>query len=142
MNTQQIQFNRQKVAALLFGDLIPVLAAGLAWAGPEANGSIFQPAQMAQDCAYSTQPGHPERAAPTYRAGNGPLHQPRYETLIAALQSQLDEAAFKLAWTRGAAMSLEQAIQYALEIPRWIDPLNYIPSNIPPNALQTLLMIN
>jgi tetratricopeptide (TPR) repeat protein len=47
-----------------------------------------------------------------------PLHHARYEALSAALHAQLDEVAFKLAWTRGAAMSLEQAIQYALESPR------------------------
>lgn len=47
-----------------------------------------------------------------------PLDYPKYEALIAALQSQLDEAAFNLAWTRGAAMSLEQAVQAAVEVPR------------------------
>jgi hypothetical protein len=57
MNTQQIQFNRQWVAALLFAGLIVALAVGLVWAGADASGSTVQPAPMAQDCAYSLQPG-------------------------------------------------------------------------------------
>ena len=57
MNTKQIQFNRQLVAALLLAGLILALAAGLAWAGAEASSSTAQPAQMAQDCPYSPQPG-------------------------------------------------------------------------------------
>jgi hypothetical protein len=58
MNTQQIQFNRQKVAALLLARSILAATAGLAWAGADASGSTVQPAQVVQDCAYSPQPGH------------------------------------------------------------------------------------
>jgi hypothetical protein len=57
MNTQQIQFNRPWVAALLLAGLILALAAGLAWVGADARGSTFQPAKMGQECAYSPQPG-------------------------------------------------------------------------------------
>jgi hypothetical protein len=63
MNTQQIQFNRQSVAALLLAGLILALAAGLAWAGAEASGSATPPAQMAQGCPYSPQPGQTEPSA-------------------------------------------------------------------------------
>ena len=57
MNSQQIQFNRRWVAALLLAGLILVLAVGLAWTRADANGSTFQPTKLAQDCAYSPQPG-------------------------------------------------------------------------------------
>lgn len=46
MNTKQLQFNRQKVAALLLAGSI--LAAGLAWTGAEANGSTLQPTNAGQ----------------------------------------------------------------------------------------------
>ena len=58
MNTKQIQFNRQWVAALLFAGLILALAAGLAWTGADGSGSTLQPAHMVEGCAYSPQPGH------------------------------------------------------------------------------------
>lgn len=46
MNTQKIQINRQKAAAFLLAGSI--LAAGLAWAGPETSSSTLQPTQMEQ----------------------------------------------------------------------------------------------
>lgn len=56
MNTQQMQFNRQKVAALVLAGSILAATAGLAWVGADAGGSTVQPAPVAQDCAYSLQP--------------------------------------------------------------------------------------
>jgi hypothetical protein len=63
MKTQQIQFNRRWMAALLLVGLILALAAGLAWAGAEASNSTVQSAHMAQDCADSPQPGQTEPSA-------------------------------------------------------------------------------
>jgi non-specific serine/threonine protein kinase len=48
-----------------------------------------------------------KRAAPTARA--------IYERAMAVARAQLDEDAFAAAWAAGRAMSLEQAIAYALE---------------------------
>ena len=45
---------------------------------------------------------------PTYRRAD-------YDRDIAAARAQLDEAAFTAAWVKGRAMTLEQAIAYALE---------------------------
>ncbi|GIK40880.1 MAG: hypothetical protein BroJett011_47130 [Chloroflexota bacterium] len=50
MKTQQIQFNYQRMTALLFAGLI--LAAGLAWTGADASTSIFQPDKTAQAGLY------------------------------------------------------------------------------------------
>jgi tetratricopeptide (TPR) repeat protein len=38
-----------------------------------------------------------------------------YERIVASVRAQLDEAAFAAAWATGLAMSLKQAIRYALE---------------------------
>lgn len=46
MNTKQLQFNRQKVAALLLA--VSILAAGLAWTGAEASGSTLQATNAGQ----------------------------------------------------------------------------------------------
>ena len=37
-----------------------------------------------------------------------------YDRTVAAIQTQLDEAAFAAAWAEGRALTLEQAIAYAL----------------------------
>ena len=59
MNSQQIQLNRQWVAAFLFTGLILALAAGLIWIEADTSGSTIQPAKMVQQSeAYSPQPGH------------------------------------------------------------------------------------
>lgn len=50
MKTQQIQFNYQRMTALLFAGLI--LAAGLVWTGADASTSIFQPDKTAQAGLY------------------------------------------------------------------------------------------
>ncbi|GIK40875.1 MAG: hypothetical protein BroJett011_47080 [Chloroflexota bacterium] len=63
MNTQQIQFDRQRVVSLLFAGLIFTLAAGLAWTGADASGSALQPAQTVQACVYSPQPDQTEPSA-------------------------------------------------------------------------------
>jgi hypothetical protein len=38
-----------------------------------------------------------------------------HERYVAATRAQMDEAAFTIAWAAGQAMTLEQAIAYALE---------------------------
>jgi hypothetical protein len=40
--------------------------------------------------------------------------QEKYDHVVAAARSQLDEATFAVAWAEGRAMPLEQAIAYAL----------------------------
>ncbi len=46
-----------------------------------------------------------------------PSEQPEYEHYIAITREQLDEAAFNASWSVGQAMSMEEAIAYALEEP-------------------------
>ena len=45
------------------------------------------------------------------------LHAARleYDRALAAARAQLDEAAWNAAWAEGRAMTLEQAVTYALE---------------------------
>jgi non-specific serine/threonine protein kinase len=69
--------------------------------------------------------GNPERAAQLLGASDGllkamglaqqPSDQPVIERYEAAVREQLDEGAFNSAWEKGQAMSLEQAIAFALE---------------------------
>ncbi|MCJ7661024.1 MAG: tetratricopeptide repeat protein [Anaerolineales bacterium] len=42
------------------------------------------------------------------------VDQPEHERQVAIVRAQLDEATFTAAWTEGQAMTLEQAIEYAL----------------------------
>jgi hypothetical protein len=44
-----------------------------------------------------------------------PAHQVEYEHNLALVRAHLDETALATAWSTGAAMSLEQAIAYALD---------------------------
>jgi hypothetical protein len=44
-----------------------------------------------------------------------PLDRAEYDCAIAAACIQLDDATFAAAWAAGRAMTLEQAIAYALE---------------------------
>lgn len=44
------------------------------------------------------------------------VDQPEYERQVAAVQAQLDEAQFTVAWAAGHAMTLEQAIDFALTV--------------------------
>ena len=46
-----------------------------------------------------------------------PLEQPFYETNLSFVRSQMSETAFSTAWAEGAAMSLEEAVAYALDEP-------------------------
>jgi len=67
----------------------------------------------------------PERAARLFGAAMAlresigatlpPDEHPAYERTLAATRAQLDEATFAAAWAEGRAMTLEQAIAYALE---------------------------
>jgi len=58
-------------------------------------------------------------AAEALRAAAGvpltPFDRADYDRDVAAIQAQLDNAALKAAWVEGRAMSLEQAVAYALE---------------------------
>jgi non-specific serine/threonine protein kinase len=68
--------------------------------------------------------GQPKRAARLLGAseaifeawGVGPVaaDKPELDRYLAAARAQLDEAAFKAAWAEGRAMSLEEAVAYAL----------------------------
>lgn len=71
------------------------------------------------------QKGQPERAVTLLGAAE-PLRalidsamtvveRAEYEQALAALQTQLDQGKFTQAWTAGQSMSMDQAIQYALE---------------------------
>jgi len=44
-----------------------------------------------------------------------PTHQAELDRAVASVRAQLDEASFAAAWAEGQAMSLDQAISYALE---------------------------
>ncbi len=44
-----------------------------------------------------------------------PVDRRRYDVAIADIRAQLDEPTFAAAWAEGQAMTLEQAIAYALE---------------------------
>ncbi len=63
-----------------------------------------------------------------------PLDQERFELLIAAVRTQLDEATWAAAWEEGRAMSLDQAITYALEradvVPEAVPPSTTIPESL------------
>ena len=43
-----------------------------------------------------------------------PIERAEYHQIIAALHAQLDDGTFAAAWAEGRAMSLDQAIEYAL----------------------------
>jgi tetratricopeptide (TPR) repeat protein len=69
--------------------------------------------------------GHPQAAARLLGASEALLgalgivihagDQPDHDRNVAAVREQLDEATFDAAWAEGRAMSLEQAVSYALE---------------------------
>ncbi len=69
--------------------------------------------------------GQPEKAARLFSATAAQLEeisstldtadQRDYDLNLAAARAQLDEAAWQAAWAEGRAMSMEQAIEYALE---------------------------
>ena len=44
------------------------------------------------------------------------VDQPEYESKLAIVRTQLGEAAFAVAWAEGQAMTLKQAIEYALAV--------------------------
>ncbi len=76
------------------------------------------------DVAARAGPAGAQRAARLLAADdvlNDPLHNygpealREWEGIAAAARAQLDEATWAAAWAEGRAMSLEQAIMYALE---------------------------
>jgi tetratricopeptide (TPR) repeat protein len=72
--------------------------------------------------------GHPEAAARLLGASEAHLEtlgivihagdRPDVDRHVAVVREQLDEATFDAAWAEGRAMSLEQAVSYALEVER------------------------
>jgi tetratricopeptide (TPR) repeat protein len=73
--------------------------------------------------SFACHQGHFERAATLFGAGEAfreALHRPRisgageYEQRVASARVALGDAAFATAWAEGRAMTLEQAIEYAL----------------------------
>ena len=69
MNTKHIQFNRQRLVAILFAGLSLALAAGLVWVGADTNGSTVQLVNIRQNGAYSLQPGQRELSATVDHTG-------------------------------------------------------------------------
>ncbi len=75
--------------------------------------------------AIASTEGSPERAARLFGAAEAlreaanvplpPADRADYDHNVAAVRAQLDEAAFAKAWAEGRAMTLEQAVEYALE---------------------------
>jgi non-specific serine/threonine protein kinase len=59
--------------------------------------------------------GAAERAFEAIGVGPQPADVPEYERYIAAVRAQLDESAFEAALAEGRAMTVEQAVAYALE---------------------------
>jgi hypothetical protein len=45
-----------------------------------------------------------------------PPDQKEFDHYVTAVRGQLDEVVFVKAWAEGRAMTLEQAIEYALEV--------------------------
>jgi predicted neutral ceramidase superfamily lipid hydrolase len=70
--------------------------------------------------------GQPKRAAWLFGAAEAlretsgasipPVDRADYDRILAAVRAQLDEQTFAAAWAEGRAMTLEQAIAYALEV--------------------------
>ena len=79
---------------------------------------------LAELASVALAQARPERAARLFGAGeamremvNAPLppaDRVDYDRQLAALRMELDETAFAAAWAQGRAMTLEQAIEYAL----------------------------
>ena len=44
-----------------------------------------------------------------------PVDRAGYDSQVAAMRSQLDEARFAAAWAEGRAMTIEEAVEYALQ---------------------------
>lgn len=75
--------------------------------------------------AVAGEQGQPERAARLFGAAEAlrealsapvsPDDRAEYDSKVAAVRAKLDEATFAQAWAQGRAMTLEQAISYALE---------------------------
>jgi ATP/maltotriose-dependent transcriptional regulator MalT len=59
-----------------------------------------------------------------------------YERDLSTARGQLDQATFEDAWAKGAAMSPEAAIEYALERPVTLEPA--VPADSPPDKLAGL----
>jgi hypothetical protein len=69
--------------------------------------------------------GDPERAARLFGAakallepmgvGLEPGDQPEYDRDLAVVRTQLDDVIFQTCWQEGRALSIEQAVAYALE---------------------------
>ena len=84
---------------------IPTSLEGLAWIAGEQR----QPKRAAQLL------GAAEALRETSGALITPVDRADHDRTVAAVRAQLDEATFAAAWAKGRAMTLEQAIAYALE---------------------------
>jgi non-specific serine/threonine protein kinase len=90
-----------------------------------------QPARAAQLCG----------AAATWReAVSHPLLPPdraEYDRQLERLRAALGEAAFAAAWAAGAALSLDQAAEYALAAAPTPDAVTRVPAGSPPEQSST-----
>ena len=59
--------------------------------------------------------GAMEKQIPSIRLEMSPAERAEYDTAVAATRAALGEEAFAAAWAEGQAMTMEQAIEYALE---------------------------
>jgi hypothetical protein len=66
--------------------------------------------------------GKPEQAARLFGAAESllnerlfPSDQKEFDHYVAVVRAQLDEAVFERAWVAGGAMTLEQAVAFAME---------------------------
>jgi len=87
--------SREGVARSLVG----LASVALAQARPEHAARLFGAAEAMRDLVNAPLP---------------PADRVDYERQLAALQKELDETTFAAAWAEGRAMTLEQAIEYAL----------------------------
>jgi tetratricopeptide (TPR) repeat protein len=96
--------------------------------GSQALGAVWGSAESFEQLArLDAGAGRPERAARLFAAADAlqesmrlrrsPSDQPDHDDAVAAVRSSLGGATFTTAWTEGRAMTLEQAVAYALEEP-------------------------
>jgi len=91
----------------------------------ETNFKLDMASSLAFIAGTSSETGQPERAVRLHGASEaalermGAFHQPadklEVDRNIARVRAQLDEATFAAAWAEGRAMTLEQAVAYALD---------------------------
>lgn len=101
------------------------------------------PIESLEVCAWMSADLHqPQRAARLLGATEAareriewpfpPGDKPLYDRHLARATADLEEVAFDTAWAQGRALTLEQAIEYALELP--LEPEVGVPQAKPPQA--------